>query len=192
MCFQFNMLRMTKLMLNHPLFSFNILNDKTKFDLAIIGAKDRRQRDIDDAVRQYFDWIIPTTELEYLRDNYDKVMGVYYKKQDRYLKRKNVCGVCSVKASKICPICNQITYCSETCQRSDWGHHKHHCHLMGLTRLGVLYCFGKDDWIQELLDWRTEHRRVKDRRQTKQELAIEIKLAEQKYEMEMLEIRHRW
>ena len=69
------MLRMTKLTINHQLFSFYILNDKTKFELTIIQAKDMRQREIDDAVRIYFDWTIPTTELEYLRDNYDKVMG---------------------------------------------------------------------------------------------------------------------
>ena len=186
---------MTKLMLNHPLFSFNILNDKTKFDLAIIQAKDGRQRDIDDAVREYFDWNTPTTQLVYLRDNYDKVMGVYYRRQDRYLKRKDVCGVCSVKASKICPICNQITYCSETCQRSDWEHHQQLCHLMGLTRLGVLYCFGKTDWPQELLDWRvrqefTEQGRVEDRKRNEQELLVSIKLAEKKYENKMREIRH--
>jgi len=180
-------------MLNHPLFSFNILNHKTKFDLAIIQAKDNRQRSIDDAVRKYFDWNTPTTQLVYLQDNYDKVMGIYYRRQDRYLKRKDVCRVCSVKASKICPICDQITYCSNACQSSHWKEHKKVCHLMGITRLGAIYGFGKNDFIQELMDYRkqngfTEEGRVEDRSRNERDLAIEIKIAEKTYANKMNEI----
>ena len=182
---------MTKLMVNHPLFSFNILNDETKFDLAIIQAKDNRRRSIDDAVRQYFDRNMPTSQLKYLRDNYDEQMEIYYAFQD--LTDKGVCMVCSKKAKKKCSICDQEYYCSNACQRSHWKEHIRYCHHFGMMRLGALYGFGKNEFIQELLDYRerngfTEKGRVEDRERNERDLAMEIKIAEKIYANKMKEI----
>ena len=40
--------------------------------------------------------------------------------------RDSVCPVCSAAASKSC-VCGKISYCSKSCQKSDWAHHRHYC-----------------------------------------------------------------
>ena len=67
----------------------------------------------------------------------EKSEGVKWRPRGRQSRASHRCYVCGKRSRFRCGRCRNVRYCSECCQRADWGEHRKYCMGTDEGRLGI-------------------------------------------------------